>query len=788
MGEQECFQKETVAETWRGDKDRFWVVGVGASFSTDRWDRYKKLSGMNDSTGMIGTFPEGLNFCKSSFVKRGNNFIMDRGVVMMTGIQAAVKAGKLALNEHEAKDLLAGFGIPVTQEMLVPDIEAAVEAARTLGYPVVLKSAGERLQHKTELGAVALNLTSEEDIRREGRRLLSIAGCEALLVQEMVRGERELVCGLVRDVHFGPCVMFGIGGIFTELLNDAVFRVAPLTVPDALAMMEEVRTAGILKAFRGQPPVDRESLARILVAIGEIGLRFDEVREIDLNPIKIRSDGSPVAVDALVILRQNTTLSTDTPTGSKIGLLERDLRRKMRPFFEPRGVAIIGASGVPGKPGHEVIRNILENGFIGRIYPVNPKGGEILGIKVLTSITSLPDPVDIAVILLPAAATPQAMKECAERGIRNFVLASGGFAEVDEAGAKNQEELVRIIDERELLVLGPNTSGHTSTPQHFTSTFFPQGKIRRGRVSYIAQTGNFGTHTLKYILTGEHFGVSRVVGLGNKVGLDETDALAYLNDDNETTAILIYIESFKRPLSFLEVARKVTRKKPVVLLKSGVTEAGREAAMAHTAAMASPDRIVDGMLRQAGVVRVHNYTELILVGKAFSMLPLPEGNGVSFLAPSGAMLTTLSDLCVRLGLRIPPMEIETVKRLQEISPPYIRMRNPVDIWPAAIATGVEFAYREGMETVLKDPSIHAVVPVMMLTRESGVPDPAFIVELVKKYPKKPILVAFSGDNACIKEYKAFLEPKGIPTFPEIEQPFIALSILLKCRQSMIRYQ
>lgn len=462
------------------------------------------------------------------------------------------------------------------------------------------------------------------------------------------------------------------------------------------------------------------------------------------------------------------------------------MKSKLATFFEPRSVAIIGASAVPGKPGHEVIHNILKNGYEGKIYPVNPKGGKILGLDVLTSIGSLPEGVDVAVIILPAAATAEALRACADRGIRHFVLSSGGFAEVDEAGARIQEELVRIIRERGLQVLGPNTSGHTSTPQNFTSTFFPQDKIRRGRVSFIAQTGNFGTHTLKYILTGEHFGVARVVGLGNKAGLDETDALEYLGQDPETWAVVIYIESFKRPLEFLKVAGEVTRKKPVVLLKSGATEAGRHAAMAHTAALASPDRIVDGMLRQAGVVRIHDYTHLVLAGKALSMLPLPLGNGVSFLAPSGAMLTTLSDYCDRLGLVIPPMEGETVKKLQDMSPSYIRMRNPVDIWPAAIATGVEFAYREGMETVLQDPSIHAVVPVMMLTRETGVPDPGFLLKLAGKYPAKPILVTFSGDKACMDEYKAFLEPRGIPTFFTIEEPFAVLSIMERCHKAMNR--
>jgi acetate---CoA ligase (ADP-forming) len=224
------------------------------------------------------------------------------------------------------------------------------------------------------------------------------------------------------------------------------------------------------------------------------------------------------------------------------------------------------------------------------------------------------------------------------------------------------------------------------------------------------------------------------------------------------------------------------------MLKSGETEAGKQAAVAHTAAMASEDRLVDGMLRQAGVVRVWEYTHLILAAKALSMLPLPKGNRVSFLAPSGAMLVALSDYCIRQGLVVPAVNPETVQKLQEISPPYIRMRNPVDIWASAAVRGVEFAYREGMEAVLQDPNIDAVVAILMLTREMGVPPFDFIVDLAKKYPEKPVLVGFSAAKDCLEECKAYLEPRGVPTFLDIEQPFEVLSILARCYRAMTRAQ
>jgi acetate---CoA ligase (ADP-forming) subunit beta len=219
-------------------------------------------------------------------------------------IDAAVAKGQAALSEYESKQFLAGFGIPVTREALAQDAQAASRAAAAMGFPVVLKAAGTRLFHKTEVEGVSLNLRTERDVEREGERLLQIPNCEALLVQEMVKGGRELVCGLTRDPHFGPCVMFGIGGILTEVLKDTSFRLAPLTPWDARDMLMEIRGTKIFEPFRGEAAVNLDVLAQTLVALGEIGLKHEAVAEIDINPLKIRPDGTPVAVDALVVLKR----------------------------------------------------------------------------------------------------------------------------------------------------------------------------------------------------------------------------------------------------------------------------------------------------------------------------------------------------------------------------------------------------------------------------------------------------------------------------------------------------
>ncbi len=696
-------------------------------------------------------------------------------------IKKALEKGRTALSEHEAKSLCSSFGIPVCREAVAHDADSAANEAVKIGFPVVLKASGEKLFHKTEVGGVALNLTSEEEVKQESNRLLQIPGCEALLVQEMVKGERELACGLTRDAHFGPCVMFGIGGVMTEVFQDVVFRVAPLTIQDAREMVKEIKHQKIIGAFRGEAAIDLEMLSQILVTLGEIGLKYEAVPSIDINPLKIRPDGKAVAVDALVTL---ANLKDQFPQEQPETLTKRkDLTR----FFEPDSVAVIGASATPGKAGYIVTRNILANGYAGKLYLVNPRGGEIMGMTAYPSIASLPEAIDLAIIVIPAQTTAQAVRECAAKGIKSVVLSAGGFSEVNQGGENLQQELTRAITETGIRAIGPNTSGHTSTPHNFTSSLFPLGKIPRGNISYIAQTGNFATHTMRYIITGEHFGVARVIGLGNKIDIDECDTLEYYVEDPETKAIFMYLESIKRPGRFLDVAGKVTRIKPVFLLMGGSSRGGAEAAVTHTAAMASDERILDGAIKQSGITRLYHYSHLFLTAKALACMPLPKGNRVSFLAPSGAMLVVMADLCYKhWGLDVPELEETTRRRLQEISPSYIRMRNPVDIWPSALEHGIEYSYREAIEALMKDPNIDAVVPILMLADEVGVPDLDFLVKLAKKYPEKLLYVTFSAEKKHMEAAKAFLEPKGVPTFPLIEEPFEVLSILNRCRMAMER--
>ena len=220
-------------------------------------------------------------------------------------IEEALGRGAKALSEHESKKFLAGYGIAVTEERVAITEEDAVAAASRIGYPVALKASGEEFTHKTELDLIALGIKDEEEVRAAFKRLTfhPDVSVREILVQQMIKGDRELVVGLTRDPQFGPCVMFGLGGVLTEILEDVTFRVAPLNRWDAMDMMNDIRAKKILDAFRGKPPVDRDALACILIAVGRIGMEVDEVREIDINPLKIQN-GEPIAVDALVVLDQ----------------------------------------------------------------------------------------------------------------------------------------------------------------------------------------------------------------------------------------------------------------------------------------------------------------------------------------------------------------------------------------------------------------------------------------------------------------------------------------------------
>lgn len=455
------------------------------------------------------------------------------------------------------------------------------------------------------------------------------------------------------------------------------------------------------------------------------------------------------------------------------------------PFFEPKSVAIIGASRSPGKPGYLVISNLKANGYEGRIYPVNPHAQEIMGYRAYASVADIPEAPDVAVILVPAAATVEAVRDCVRKGVKAAVIESGGFTEVDDNGAALERELVQMAGKGGMRIIGPNTSGLISTPGRFITTFYPLGKVRRGNVAYLAQTGNFATHTMRWILSAENFGVSRVVGLGNKCDIDDADVVEFFGEDPDTGVICMYIEGFKDGKRFIEAAKKVSRKKPMIALMGGMTARGSKAVFSHTASLgASNPALIEGIFKQAGVVSVHRYTDLIDSAKALAFQPLPAGGRVGVVVPSGGMGVLAADACVRLGLTVADLAQATLKRIQDVSEPWIRIGNPVDIWSAIQTHSLEEGYRVAMEALLDDPGVDALVTILVLNSDNPKPDLEFIPKFRDRNPGKPVLIGISGDKESFDETKKTLEGQSVPVYLPVEGACEALAIMRRCSLSV----
>ena len=585
-------------------------------------------------------------------------------------IGKAKSEGRTALNEAEAKQLLRYYGVPVVDEVVAETIGDAVAQAQTTGFPVVLKGLGSRLTHKTERGLVRLNLKDTDDVHNAAQEILKAAGddLEGFLVQPMLLGKRELVAGLFRDPQFGLVVMLGLGGVFTEVLDDVVFRLAPVGEVHAGQMLDELRTAKILGHFRGERALKREQIVRTLVGLSRLGMDHPEITEVDVNPLLIGPDGEVRAVDALVILGEETSEKTIRPPAGA---------RAMRDLFHPGSIAIVGASPTLGKWGHRIFTNIAGGGFKGKIYLVNPKGGQIAGRDVFKSVTEIPDQVDLAIVMIPADRVRQLIPGFKAKGIKSVLVITSGFSEIGEEGRHLEEQFVREAREAGILVLGPNTMGMCN-PHHDLYATAAHVRPKPGSMALVTQSGNLGVQLLAFA-EREGIGIRAFCGSGNEAMVTIEDGMDAFDVDDLTRTVVLYIESVKDGRRFFETACRVGRKKPVVVLKGGRTGAGERAAASHTGALASDLKVFEAACRQAGVVLVEQPMDLLDLSAAFSSLPLLKGKRVAIVTMGGGWGVVTADLCVEYGLEVSELSQEIISRINQILPPYWSHANPIDL-------------------------------------------------------------------------------------------------------------
>lgn len=585
-------------------------------------------------------------------------------------IQKAKSQKRMALTEAESKEILKKYGIPVVEEKAVNTIEEAEDAAQKFGYPVVVKGLGSRLTHKTEKGLVKLNLKSQEEVRSAALYIKDAAGndLEGFLIQPMIQGKREFVAGLFHDDQFGPTVMFGLGGIFTEAIGDVVFRLAPLDDKEARKMIDDLHAQKLLGAFRGENAPDKEALVKALVGLSKIGLEMPDIGEIDINPLLVTAEGVVIAVDALVVLG-NMKDKKEYP-------LPADLKHLWKLFY-PRSIAFIGASANISKWGHLMFSGVYAGHYQGEIYLVNPQGGEIAGRQVFKSVTDIPDPVELAVVTVPADKVLSLIPEFEKKSIKNVLLISSGFGEVGAEGKKLEEELIKKAREAGILIIGPNTMGICNP----CISFYCVGSHVRppaGETALLAQSGNLGTQLLAFAAK-EGIGIRAFCGSGNEAMITIEDYMEGFEVDDKTKTVVLYLESIKNGRRFFESAKRVGKNKPVIVLKGGRTSAGSHAAASHTGAMASDMKVFMAACRQAGIIQAESPMDLLDLSAAFSSLPLPRGNKVGLLTLGGGWGVVASDLCEENGLKVPKLSEEVITKINKLLPPFWSHANPIDV-------------------------------------------------------------------------------------------------------------
>jgi len=589
---------------------------------------------------------------------------------LMDFIEKFNNSEKHALTESESKQVLIKYDVPVIEEKKAASPDEAVNMALNIGFPVVLKGLGSSILHKTEMGLVHLNLKDPEEVKKAALTIEKNAGdkLEGFLVQPQLKGKREFVTGMFRDPHFGPVIMFGIGGIFTEAFSDVSFRIAPVTENDAEEMLDEIRAKVLLNEFRGENAVNRKQLIKSLTGLSRLALEQPQIAEIDINPLIALPDGNLTAVDALIILGPNSEKKSFLPpiSADDIGSV-----------FYPRSIAFVGASSQMGKWGHTLFTLTISGGYEGEIYLVNPKGGKIANRPVYKSVTEIPGKVDLAVVTIPASGVIRLLPDFKAKNIRNILLITSGFGETGVKGKELEKELVKAAQDSGILILGPNTMGICNPHINLYCTG-SHVRPRPGATAVVSQSGNMGTQLLAFA-ERQDIGIRAFCGSGNEAMITIEDYIDAFETDNLTRTVMLYVESIKNGRRFFESARRVGKIKPIVLLKGGRSKAGNRAAASHTGAMTSDSRIFDAVCRQAGIVMVEQPMDLLDLSAAFSSLPLPKGNRAAIMTLGGGWGVVTSDLCSQYGLEVSELSQEMIEQLDKILPPYWSRSNPVDI-------------------------------------------------------------------------------------------------------------
>jgi len=448
-------------------------------------------------------------------------------------------------------------------------------------------------------------------------------------------------------------------------------------------------------------------------------------------------------------------------------------------FLYPESVAIVGASRNSLRPNHYLVANLVRLGFQGKIYPVNPEAGEILGLKTYSDLNGIEGPVDLAVVAVPHHLTPRLLQECVAKGIKRVTIVAGGFSETGEEGKKVQREMAALLRKNGIRAIGPNALGPINASLNFAISFFPIQKMKKGGLSFIFQSGLYEPR-LEWLFSDFNLHLCKLIDLGNKMDIHEVEALAYLAQDPETRVIAIHLESIEgNGREFLRIIREVSRYKHVVVLKSGRTEAGARMAASHTGVMVrGNDAVFDAAIRQAGAIRAYNLEEFFDLSRAlerFGQLKL-KGDRLAIATLPGGEAVVVTDLCQQLGFSLSRFTAETRKSLKPVFPPWDISGNPFDLGVTLQFHDPRKVYNTLLDAVVEDPNVDALA-IQLPSRTFNIPQ-----EFLQTFARalrggKPIALWLAGTPSGRYEVLEWLEEQNVVVFPSPEKALQALAAL-----------
>lgn len=453
----------------------------------------------------------------------------------------------------------------------------------------------------------------------------------------------------------------------------------------------------------------------------------------------------------------------------------------MNTFFNPKSVAIIGASRSQEKPGHVIFRNFIDSGYSGKLYPVNPNAEEIMGIKCYSSVSKIPGPVELAVVVVPAATVPDTLKECGKKGIKAAVIISGGFKEV--GNLELEAQVKDVAKKNGIRVIGPNCIGLFDPSTGVDMIFNPSYKLERpkpGNISFISQSGAVMCAVMDW-MGAKGYKAAKFASYGNASDVNEAELIQWLGDDPSTRVICTYLEGATDGRKFYEVAKKVSKSKPIIALKSGVTEAGSHSVASHTGSLAGSAEAYTAAFKQAGVIEAKDLENIFDLARTLSTQPLPAGPKVQVITDGGGFGVLATDFIVKEGLEMARMDEKTIAKLKASVPPYVIIKNPIDLTGNATAK----MYGDSITAALDDKGVDMLLVIALFQTPMLTPEVVEFIEEAAAERKKPLVVMAAGGEYT-EVLKRDLEEKDIPTFSSTQNAVGVLAALWKYAQSKKR--